>query len=78
VIERTDPLGPAAVAHIRELRRFRELAVAMTLGVLIDAFVVRSLLAPALIAMFGEAGRWPRAEPSGEPGSGGTDSPEVL
>jgi putative drug exporter of the RND superfamily len=40
------------------------IAVAMVLGILIDAFVVRSLLVPALAVIFGEAGRWPGCRPS--------------
>jgi RND superfamily putative drug exporter len=28
-------------------------------GILIDAFLVRSVLVPALIVIFGDAGRWP-------------------
>jgi putative drug exporter of the RND superfamily len=41
------------------LAQFREIAVAMVLGILIDAFVVRSVLVPALVVLFGDAGRWP-------------------
>jgi putative drug exporter of the RND superfamily len=48
-----------AVLAVIPLDQFRELAVAMALGVVIDAFVVRSLMVPALVALFGRAGRWP-------------------
>lgn len=41
------------------LRAFRELAFAMFAGLLIDAFVVRTLLVPALIALVGEKSAWP-------------------
>jgi RND superfamily putative drug exporter len=41
------------------LDQFRELAVAMVLGIVIDTFVVRSLLVPALVVLFGRAGSWP-------------------
>jgi uncharacterized protein (DUF2267 family) len=41
------------------LRSFREFAFVMTAGVLIDTFVVRSLLVPALTSLFGEAAWWP-------------------
>ena len=41
------------------LAQFRELAVAMVLGILIDAFIVRSLLVPALVTLFGSVGQWP-------------------
>jgi RND superfamily putative drug exporter len=44
-----------AVLAVIPLDQFRELAVAMALGVLIDAFIVRSLMVPALVALF--AGR---------------------
>ncbi len=40
---------------------FRELALAVCLGVVIDAFLVRTLLIPALLAVFGGRARRPRA-----------------
>lgn len=48
-----------ALLAIVPLRAFRELAFALAVGVLIDAFVVRSLLVPALISLFGDASWWP-------------------
>jgi putative drug exporter of the RND superfamily len=41
------------------LLQFRQLALAMAIGVVLDALVVRSLLVPALIALFGRVGMWP-------------------
>ena len=41
------------------LDQFREIATAMALGIVIDTFVVRSLLVPALVVLFGRAGSWP-------------------
>jgi RND superfamily putative drug exporter len=41
------------------LRQFREFAFAMGVGVLLDAFVIRSLLVPALVSVFGELSWWP-------------------
>jgi RND superfamily putative drug exporter len=38
---------------------FREFALVMAIGVLVDSFIVRSLLAPALVTTFGRAGGWP-------------------
>jgi RND superfamily putative drug exporter len=38
---------------------FQELAFAVAVGVVIDAFVVRSLLVPALVSLVGRAGSWP-------------------
>jgi RND superfamily putative drug exporter len=48
----------AALAII-PLRQFREFAFAMSIGILLDAFLVRSLLVPGLISVFGEASWWP-------------------
>jgi RND superfamily putative drug exporter len=48
-----------ALLALVPLQAFREIAFTMTLGLLIDAFVVRTLLVPALIVLFGEAGGWP-------------------
>jgi len=56
------------------LRQFRELAFVMGLGVLIDAFVVRTVLVPALLTVLGRFSAWPRklgadhAAPSASPG----------
>jgi putative drug exporter of the RND superfamily len=41
------------------LAQFRQIALAMALGILLDTFVVRSLLVPALVVLFGRAGSWP-------------------
>ena len=41
------------------VRSFRELALTMGLGLLIDAFLVRALLVPALILLVGERSGWP-------------------
>jgi putative drug exporter of the RND superfamily len=48
----------AAIAVI-PVRSFREVAFAMVVGLLLETFVVRSLLAPALIALFGYTSGWP-------------------
>jgi RND superfamily putative drug exporter len=51
--------GTFALLALVPLRSFRELAFALSVGVLIDAFVVRSLLVPALISLFGDVSWWP-------------------
>ena len=56
-------LSFAALALI-DLRQFREFAFAMCVGVLLDAFVVRTFLIPALISLFGERSFWPRTRPA--------------
>ena len=48
-----------ALLAIVPLRSFREFAFVMTAGVLVDTFIVRSLLVPALTSLFGEAAWWP-------------------
>ncbi len=41
------------------LRSFRELALTMTVGIVLDTMVVRSLLVPSLLTVFGYASGWP-------------------
>ena len=48
-----------ALLAIIPLLQFREVAVAMAAGILIDTIVARSLLVPALVALFGRLGMWP-------------------
>ncbi len=45
------------------LAQFRQLAIIMGVGVLLDTFVVRSLLVPSLVALSGRAGMWPGRQP---------------
>lgn len=42
------------------LRQFRELALVMAVGVLLDALVVRSVLVPAILTVLGRLSAWPR------------------
>jgi RND superfamily putative drug exporter len=55
-----------ALLAIVQLRPFRELALLMTIGVLLDALVVRSVLVPALIALTGRVSWWPSRPAAGE------------
>jgi putative drug exporter of the RND superfamily len=48
-----------ALLAIVPLRSFREFAFVMAVGVLVDTFVVRTLLVPALTSLFGERAWWP-------------------
>jgi putative drug exporter of the RND superfamily len=48
-----------AMLAIVPIGGFREFALMMAVGVLLETFVVRPVLIPALIALFGEAGAWP-------------------
>jgi RND superfamily putative drug exporter len=48
-----------ALLAIVPLRSFREFAFVMGAGVLIDTFIVRSMLVPALTSLFGEVAWWP-------------------
>jgi putative drug exporter of the RND superfamily len=49
-----------AMLAIVPIAPFREFAVAIGIGVIIDTFVVRTLLIPALLATLGERSWWPR------------------
>ncbi|HEV2062028.1 MAG TPA: MMPL family transporter [Solirubrobacteraceae bacterium] len=49
----------AALALV-PLDAFRELAFVLAAGLIIDAFLVRAVLAPAVIALVGERSAWPR------------------
>jgi len=58
-----------AVLAIVPLDAFRELAFMMSVGVLLETFLVRTLLIPALISVFGRTSTWPgRVRPSPDSG----------
>jgi uncharacterized protein (DUF2267 family) len=48
-----------AMLAIVPLRSFRELALLLSIGVLLDTMVVRSMLVPGLISLAGERAWWP-------------------
>jgi putative drug exporter of the RND superfamily len=45
------------------LEQFRQLAITMATGVILDAIAVRSVLVPALVALSGRLGMWPGKQP---------------
>jgi RND superfamily putative drug exporter len=49
------------------LQQFRQLAIMMAAGVLLDTVVVRSFLVPSLVALTGRAGMWPGHQQIREP-----------
>ena len=51
--------GSFALLALVPLRSFAELGFAMAVGILLDSFVVRSFLVPALVSLFGTFGSWP-------------------
>jgi RND superfamily putative drug exporter len=51
--------GSFALLALVPLVPFREFAFAMSVGVLIDSFLVRALLVPALMTLFGRFSHWP-------------------
>ena len=68
-----------AMLAVIPLEQFRQLAIAMALGVVLDAIAVRSLLVPALVALFGRLGMWPgnrRFKPTAAASGSGPPDPE--
>lgn len=53
-----------AMLAIVPIAAFRELAIAIGIGVILDTFVVRTLLVPALLAALGERSWWPSSRSS--------------
>ncbi len=52
-----------AMVAVIPLATFREIAFAMTVGLLLDTFVVRPVLTPTTLALLGNAARWPGRAP---------------
>lgn len=51
--------GSFAALALVPLRSFQELAFVLAVGLLIDAFLVRSVLTPAVVSLVGERSGWP-------------------
>lgn len=58
--------GSFALLALIPIRPMRELAFVMAAGILIDSFLVRSILVPSLLAAFGRASWWPNSPPRAE------------
>ena len=63
--------GSFATLAIVPIAPFREFAVAIAIGVVIDTFVVRTLLIPALFTTLGDRSWWPGQHVSPNPGFAG-------
>ena len=59
--------GSFALLALIPVSPMRELGFVMAAGILIDTFVVRSILVPSLIAAFGRTSWWPNSPPRPEP-----------
>jgi putative drug exporter of the RND superfamily len=59
--------GSFALLALIPIRPMRELAFVMAVGILVDSFIVRSILVPSLAASFGRASWWPNTPPRPEP-----------
>src|SRR5262249_7319104 len=55
--------GSFALLALIPVSPMRELGFVMAAGILIDTFVVRSILVPSLIAAFGRTSWWPNSPP---------------
>jgi len=59
--------GSFAALALVPIRTFQQLAFVLAAGLLIDAFLVRSVLAPAVIALVGPRSAWPSRQLTGTP-----------
>jgi RND superfamily putative drug exporter len=62
--------GSFALLALIPIRPMRELAFVMAAGILIDSFLVRSILVPSLMAAFGRSSWWPNRPPEAELAAG--------
>ena len=60
-------LATLGLTVVIPLEQFRQMAIIMAVGVMVDTVVVRSLLVPGLVALFGRAGMWPGHQQIPEP-----------
>jgi RND superfamily putative drug exporter len=69
--------GSFALLALIPIRPMRELAFVMAAGILIDSFLVRSILVPSLMAAFGRASWWPNSPPRAETSPEAADSQDL-
>ena len=70
--------GTFAAMMAGEIKGLIEMGFAVSVGVLIDTFVVRTMLDPALATLFGRWTWWPGGVPKPHPSSGGTPRKPVT
>ncbi len=70
--------GSFALLALIPIRPMRELAFVMAAGIVIDSFLVRSLLVPSLAGAFGRLSWWPNSPPHPEGPSAETSSAEPF
>ena len=64
-----------ALLAVIPLEQFRQMAIIMATGIMVDTIVVRSLLVPGLVVLSDRAGRWPGRRRARESASAGTADP---
>ena len=67
--------GTFAAMAIAPLRMLLQIGVTVALGVLIDTFIVRSMLVPAITALFGKWAWWPWHKRQVQPAAAAEEAP---
>lgn len=67
-----------ALVAIIPLSTFRQIAFAMTVGLLLDTLLVRPILTPAVLTLLGPAAGWPGKRTRVHDRAGSSDHPDPM